>query len=245
MKNTVFFGEMMPRQFEQKIKENPVGFLPLGTIEWHSWHNALGADYLEITEIFKRAAERFGGIVFPPLWLGPDRTEIQKDGSCLIGMDSAETTQPHRQLPGSCYWVSEGLFIQICEAVLTQAKRSGFKCIVAFGHGPSTNTWARMAPHWENQFGLKLFSDNRDFDSTSWPAMRDHAGKNETSIMMALNADYVDLSQQHADRSIPVDGIYGEDSRDACTEYGEELIEKTVSTIGSLLSASGFNKLQN
>jgi len=236
---------MLPRQFEQRIRENPVGYLPLGTIEWHSWHNALGADYLEITEIFKRSAERFGGIVFPPLWLGPDRIEIQNGGNYFIGMDSAATTQPNRQLPGSCYWVSEGLFIQICEAVLAQAKRSGFKCIAAFGHGPSTKTWSRMAPHWEKQFGLRLLSDNRDYDSTGWPAMRDHAGKNETSIMMAINADYADLSQQHSDRSIPVDGIYGEDSRDASIEYGEMLIEKTVETIGRLLLDNGFSKTLN
>lgn len=72
--------------------------------------------------------------------------------------------------------------------------------------------------------------------------MRDHAGKNETSIMMALNAEYADLSQQHADRSIPVDGIYGEDSRDASIEYGEMLIEKTVETIGRLLLDNGFSK---
>lgn len=242
MASSVFYEELKPVEFNKRIQENPVGYLALGTLEWHAWHNALGADYLQIIEIFRRAAIRYGGIVFPPLWLGPDRIEAMTDGSSLIGMDSAETTSPKRQLPGSCYWVSEGLFIQICEAVLVQARRAGFKCIVAFGHGPSTNTWSRKAEAWEKQFGLTLFADNRDYDSDTWPAMRDHAGKNETSIMMALNRDYVDMSQQNSDRSIPLDGIYGDDSRDASAEFGEALIIKTVETIGILLKKNGFTR---
>ena len=114
-------------------------------------------------------------------------------------MDANETTTPNRQLPASLYWIPKGLFLMLIESILAQAARAGFKSIVADGHGPSRVAWGEMVDSWENQFGLKLISATRDFPD-EWRTQMDHAGRNETSILMAVAPELVDLSLLPEDR---------------------------------------------
>ena len=238
MTEKVRYEELLPHELQARLAHRPVGYLPIGTLEWHGPQNGPGADFIQSRGLFERAAEKFGGVVFPPIWLGPDRITGQEDGSDLIGMDTADSTTPHRQLPGSCYWVPKGLFLTMVEAVLAQAKRAGFKCVVADGHGPSRTAWAEMADSWEKQFGLALVSAKRDFPG-QWRTQNDHAGGNETSIMMAVAPDLVDLSQLPQDRDVWPQGVGGADPRDSTAEFGEELIEDTLTLIGAKLDELG------
>ena len=235
----VDYERLKPREFEQRLAERPVGYHPLGTLEWHGEHGALGADSLQSLELFRRAARRFGGIVFPPLWLGPDRVQPVGGGEFLIGMDFDETTRPARMLPGSCYWVPDDLFARILEAILAQARRAGFHCIVADGHGPSRNIWARHVDAWEAHYDLQLVSAARDFPQT-WLSQLDHAARNETSIMLAADPGLVDLSRLPQDPDEWPQGVAGEDPRRSTAEYGEQLLEATLDLIGARLDALGL-----
>jgi creatinine amidohydrolase len=238
MTEKVLYHQLLPHEFQQRLSARPVGYLPIGTLEWHGAQNALGADFIQSSGLFELAAQRFGGIVFPPIWLGPDRITGQDDGWSLVGMDTADTTTPQRQLPGSCYWLPKGLFMALIEAFLAQAKRAGFRCIVADGHGPSRDAWAEMADAWETQFGFTLISAARDFPAR-WRTQTDHAGRNETSIMMAVAPELVDLSQLPAEREVWPQGVHGEDPRDSTAAFGEELIEATLALIGARLDDLG------
>jgi len=238
MTEKVDYGELLPHEFETRLAQRPVGYLPIGTLEWHGVQNALGADFLQSGGLFRRAAQRFGGIVLPPIWLGPDRVAAQESGPDLIGMDTADSTTPNRQLPGSLYWAPKGLFLMLVEAVLAQARRAGFRCIVADGHGPSRGAWAEMVDSWENQFGLQLVSAQRDFPG-QWRTQMDHAGRNETSILMAVAPQLVDLSLLPEDRTEWPQGVAGEDPRDSSVDFGEELIEATLALIGDKLDELG------
>ena len=239
MTNKVDYEELLPHEFEARFAQRPVGYLPLGTLEWHGAQNALGADFLQSRELFRQAARRFGGIVLPPIWLGPDRIAGQEVGHDLVGMDTADTTTPHRPLPGSLYWIPKGLFLILIESILAQARRAGFKCLVADGHGPSRRAWAEMVDSWEKQFGIKLVSAQRDF-SGKWRTQMDHAGRNETSILMAVAPNLVDLTRLSPDRSEWPQGVSGEDPRDATAEFGKELIEATLVLIGDKLRELGI-----
>ena len=233
----VFYETLRPDQFSRRLREHPVGYLPLGTLEWHGKQNVLGSDALQAKGLFERSARRYGGIVFPPLWVGPDRIESTENGSFLIGMDSSEHTKPRQQLVGSCYWVSKGIFLQLLESVVSQAKRAGFACLLADGHGPSRKAWAEMAPTWEKQYDIILLSALIDFTESDWLTQRDHAGKNETSAMMAIHPDSVDLSL--LDSPIHL-GVHGEDPLLSSKAYGEMLLETTVSSIGRKLEELGL-----
>ncbi len=236
MQESVCYLNLRPAEFRKRLAERPVGYLPLGTLEWHGEQNPLGSDALISQGLFERAARQLGGIVFPPIFLGPDRCRLESSGTMLQGMDYAVETTPARQLDGSCYWISEELFIQICESILEQAKRVGFKCMIADGHGPSRRIWGRCADMWEQRFGLKLVSVARDF-SADWCSQRDHAARNETSLMITLHPDLVDLSQLSVDRSVWPQGISGEDPRDSTSAYGEECLAKCISLLDTKLKS--------
>jgi creatinine amidohydrolase len=203
----------------------PVGYLPLGTLEWHGEHAALGTDALISGGIFERAAHAFGGIVFPPLFLGPDVARREPDGRQLQGMDFFMSPEPE-QFDGSCYWIPEGLFLLLCENILNQAARAGFRVIVADGHGPSRAAWGENVDRWEARYGLTLISVRRDLPG--WQLQNDHAARNETSSMLALRPDLVDLAQIVADRSVRLRGVAGEDPRDSTAAYGEECLQASL-----------------
>ena len=230
----VRYGDLLPHEFEVRLKERPVGYLPLGTLEWHGPHNPLGADFIQASAILERAAERFGGIVFPPLWLGPDEIAME-DGRPLVGMDNY--VAPPRQLPGSLYWVPQGLFVLWMEAILDQAQRVGFRCLVVEGHGPSRDTCGRAAVRWERQYGIRVISA-ADFPG-AWATQTDHAGRNETSILMAVRPESVDLARLPRDRTAEPLGVIGEDPRDSTAAEGEERIEQTLRLIGAKLDELG------
>ncbi len=91
-----------------------------------------------------------------------------------------------------------------------------------------------MADCWEKQLGLHLVSATRDFPD-AWRTQMDHAGRNETSVLMALQPSLVDLSRLPSARGEWPQGVSGEDPRDAMVEFGEHLIEATLVLIGKKL----------
>jgi creatinine amidohydrolase len=235
----VHYAELLPHEFRARVAARPVAYLPLGTLEWHGEHLALGADALQAHSLFARAAGLYGGIVFPALFLGPDRIRREPDGRVLIGMDFSDKTSPPQQLDGSCYWVSRGLFLQLVEAVLAQAKRAGFKVVVADGHGPSRRAFREHAPGWEEQFGLHLLVPGYRIEGP-WRSQVDHAGKNETSLMVAHHPHLVDLTQLPADRAVWPLGVGGEDPRDATAAHGEACVAASLALLADALRRSGF-----
>ena len=86
MESKVDYLELLPGEFTQRLKEGPVAYLPLGTLEWHGPHLPLGADALQAQQFFRLLAKKVGGIVMPPLFVGPDRC-CENSGKEDYGMD--------------------------------------------------------------------------------------------------------------------------------------------------------------
>ena len=191
-----------------------------------------------------RCARRLGGIVMPPIHLGPDRATLTDEGSFLYGMDTADTTTPNRQLDGSCYWVPEGLFKVLLDSILSQLKRAGFQVVFADGHGPSRRSWVkdideREKRFGEKRFGMRLLGITEELRDLGWNCMMDHAARNETSIMMALQPEVVDLSLLPSDRSEWPQGVGGKDPREASPEYGESCLSSSLVALEKKLNELG------
>jgi len=60
---------MRPAQLEAALRAFPAIYVPFGLIEWHGRHLPLGNDALKAHGILVKAAERHGGVVYPPQWL--------------------------------------------------------------------------------------------------------------------------------------------------------------------------------
>lgn len=205
-----------PAEFRARLAQAPVAYLPLGTLEWHCEHLPLGTDALISHGFFLRLARRVGGIVLPPLFLGPDR-RVEVDGMDLIGMDGCpDPTAPQgyarRRFDGSAYWISSEAFIALLTNILEQLTRAGFAVVVAHGHGPSVGHFLQNLEAWERQFGIRCLTC-RKMTERGPGLMTDHAATNETSLVMALHPELV-----HMDRLPPVGagwppGVGGPDPR--------------------------------
>jgi creatinine amidohydrolase len=154
-------------------------------------------------------------------------------------MDTAEgVTDPHRQLDGSCYWLSPGLFLQLVDAILAQLKRAGFRAVFADGHGPSRSSWVANLPEREQRFGMNLLGVTAEVRQ-HWRSQIDHAARNETSLVMALRPKLADLGQLDEDRSVWPQGVGGQDPRDASADEGRQLLDASIPIVGRLLDAAG------
>ena len=238
-KTKVRFDELLPYEFRTRLSERPIAYLPLGTLEWHGEHLALGSDAIQSEGLMVECARQMGGIVMPPIHLGPDRAKPEGKGGMLLGMDYAIQTTPPRQLDGSCYWISEGLHLEIVDAILSQLKRAGFKAVFADGHGPSRWSWVKNISEREARFGLKLFGVSEEIRG-DWRSQVDHAAQNETSLMMHLRPDLVDLSKLPTSRDIWPQGVGGRDPRDASASYGKECLQASVDLVRQVFSKAGM-----
>ncbi|UCG36946.1 MAG: creatininase family protein, partial [Candidatus Bathyarchaeota archaeon] len=71
----VLYERLTPSEFQDRLEKAPIAYLPLGTLEWHGLHLPLGTDSLQSQAFFIKLAQRAGGIVLPPLFLGPDEVK--------------------------------------------------------------------------------------------------------------------------------------------------------------------------
>lgn len=220
------------------MAQRPLALLPLGTLEWHGEHLPFGVDALISEALMRRLAERHGGVVLPPIHVGPDREQTAPDGEHLVGMDFDETTRPPRRLEGSAYWVREELFVALVEAVLSQLRRAGFAAVFADGHGPSRWCWAARCAEWSERFDLVLVGIDAETERT-YTSQVDHAGRNETSLVLAARPELVRLDALPADRQEWPQGVAGEDPRDARANLGERWLDDAVETVQRLLRQAG------
>ena len=69
----VRYEEMLPHEIVAERRAKPVAYLPLGILEWHGEHLAVGNDALKAQRLCELAARRGGGVVMPVMWYGEPR----------------------------------------------------------------------------------------------------------------------------------------------------------------------------
>jgi len=199
---------MRPAQLEKALHSFPVAYVPFGPVEWHGRHLPLGNDALKAQAVLVKTAEQFGGAVYPPVYF------------------------------------HAGFHLEFLVPVLTdlfqRLKKTGFRVILGIsGHNIQEQIDMidkALAPVTADGTvageGLWEMTLSRGPDSNS-----DHAAKWETSNMMFLYPDLVDMSALGdgplAPNMKPPDGIGGLDPRKhASAEIGRRNIELASQAIG-------------
>ena len=236
--NSVLYVELAPQEFLERLESCPVAYLPLGTLEWHGPHLPLGTDLLEGDALFRLAAEQFGGIVMPGLFMGPDR-QLEQDGKDYYGMDihidvaKSPRYYPLQQLPGSAYWVPDELYTQLIRAILSQLARAGFKVVIGVGHGPSTSGFMAEAAWAKETLGLTLLTP---YVKCPIKYIHDHAGKSETSNIMHFYPELVHMDRLPEDPNEYAPGMGGEDPRiSASAEYAADRVPPVMENLGRII----------
>ena len=241
--DSVLWEYMTPVTFRRRIDAVPVVYLPMGTLEWHGWHNPLGTDGLEFRALMVDLANTVGGVVMPMLFLGPDIAKQDED-KMYYGMDTYASSPP-RQLDGSAYWINDDLFHAVMEQIIANVARQGVKILMLQGHGPSQNWVWKNGPAMSKKYDIEiLILGGSQVDSLKDPSVKigyDHAGSYETSLMMHYYPTMVHLGEcdNHSDE--PLLAVAGADPRfHASREQGKIIADiekaKAVEVLNKLLS---------
>lgn len=217
------YEELRPRQIEAILRQAPVGYIPWGSLEWHSYHNPIGLDALKVHGLAVLAAQRTGGIVWPPVFAG------------------YQTMKPHAGFKHTIEVPAE-VVMGLANAYLDQAADEGFKLIVIMmGHygGEHIKALMHVVENWPRyrgrDSGMKIWAFPEYRVDPENPLPGGHAGAYETSLMMYLRPGLVDVSELPPEGEVVgVEagfGIGGKDPRQSTREYGQELAETIVERI--------------
>ena len=199
---------MRPAQLEAAGRKFPVVYVPFGLIEWHGLHLPLGNDAIKAHGILVKCAEKFGGVVYPPVYF---HNGFQ---------------QEH--------------LVPVLTDLFNRLKRTGYRVVIGVsGHnvrGQIDMINKALEPVTADGtaagIGLWEITLSRGPESAS-----DHAAKWETSNMMFLYPDLVDMSEL-GDGPLNLDmkppsGIGGLDPREhASAKVGRRNVELAAEAIG-------------
>ena len=239
MAQSVFYQELAPQEFLERLNQCPVAYLPLGTLEWHGPQLPLGTDLLEGHALFALAAETFGGIVMPGLFVGPDR-HTRENGIDYYGMDvyidiaRSPRYYPLQQLPGSAYWIPDELYDRLVEAIIAQLARAGFRAVVGYGHTPSNDRFIALADRMWETYRVRLILPDRGEPEFGY--ILDHGSKSETSNIMHFYPELVHMEHLPEDPNEFAPGLGGIDPRGtASAEYAAGRLPAILENLGRLI----------
>ena len=200
------YEEMRPAELAEAREKASLVYVPIGSTEYHGWHLPVGFDAMHAYELCQRAAERTGGVVLPATYWG---------------------TQGHEGYAGSLLLQEETIATLVTD-VLEQLTEQQYRLIViCTGHYPRVQgellkevSEAHTSRHPKTRV---LVLDPFNLHPTDQHA--EHAGKIETSAMLYLRPDLVDMDQlKHPDALRAI----SEDCVDATAEYGKERFESVL-----------------
>jgi creatinine amidohydrolase len=199
---------MRPTQLEAAGRAFPVAYVPFGPIEWHGRHLPVGNDTMKAHAVLVKTAEQSGGIVHPPVYFH-DRFNQDYMRPVVTELFDRLKTMGFRVIIGVSGHNVEGM-LEMIDAALEPATSDG-ECA---------------------GIGLWEMTLSQSDDSNT-----DHAAKWETSNMMFLHPEFVDLdtlgTEQIAFDSSAPHGINGLDPRiHATAEVGRLNVELCSEAIG-------------
>lgn len=206
---TVQMQFMRPGQLEAAARRFPVVYVPFGCIEWHGRHLPLGTDALKAHGILVKCAEKFGGVVYPPVYF---HSGFNRDHLVPV------ITDLFQRLKASGFRVIMGVSGHNVQQQIDMINKA-LEPVVADGSVTGIGLWE--------------ISLSRSAESNT-----DHAAKWETSDMMFFYPGLVDLSELGtgplAPKMKPPDGIGGLDPRKhASTKVGEKNVDLAAEAIGN------------
>ncbi|MBI5091923.1 MAG: creatininase family protein [Candidatus Hydrogenedentes bacterium] len=245
----VRYERLRPAQIVAARETAPVVYLPIGTLEWHGEHNPVGLDTLKAHALAVRCAQRSGGVVFPPLYYGESREQALMEANAVDHEQIAQKMNlpPDNFAAGymrSTHMEQTLAYQRLLLHILLQAKSLGFKVVVIVaGHYPLIDHARAAASLFQQMAGrphpvVWAFTGFELVKDAGFDVCGDHAGKWETSLMMALDPGMVDLGALRGSSAPPI-GASNNGVENASAEFGEKaaqaIVERVAPIVGHLL----------
>ena len=232
--------EMLPQECQRARTENWPLFLPVGTIEYHGEHLPLGVDGIAVIKALDRIEEKHKCIVAPALWYGVSSYAVAGPEKGTIDVNADHFEKHVYDVLGGFF---ENGFRNIFIVIHHQFEEGSYM--------PTTLACKKAAmmltmETLERERGRAWWGDSRmanyyeDMDTSSnpfnWvrviPLMSpdiqhqmgyDHAGKLETSLMLAALPECVVMDR------LAGDGLwFTKEANEASAAHGEETFEMIV-----------------
>ena len=185
---TVFLGEMTNPEVEAFLAEHDTVIVPTGSTEQHGPHGPLLTDVLVPQEVARRVAPRVGAVVAPPI--------------------NYALSYPHVGFTGVVH-IRVPTFMSLVEDLCASLAAIGFKRIV-FLNGHYDNTYAiayacatarERLPDDVSAFPINYWDGMTSEEAGEFfgPTTGLHANRGETSAVLAINPDLVDMDSANAE----------------------------------------------
>jgi creatinine amidohydrolase/Fe(II)-dependent formamide hydrolase-like protein len=245
---------MLPHQIRTAIDAHWPVVLPLGVLEYHGEHMAVGMDTLAVTGILEILESETNLVILPPFYYG----------AASYAVEPPERT-------GTLHVDAEAL-LPVAKAMFTGLLRIGFRNIHVVIHHQTENFAVGMPTdlafkfaarqaifaflegrRGEGWWGAESMADYYARQSTgddpfNWikahalmpPSVMDgypfdHAGQGETSLLMALLPEGVDQSRISSDK------WYSQSARDATAQLGMKGRDRILAHLRKELMAERAN----
>jgi len=239
--DSVRYELLRPAQVKAIREKAPIAYITAGSLEWHGLQNPLGTDSLKANAICCEAAINHGGVVLPPFYQG---------------------------LLGDTNWGPEGwggFTLSFNEMDMFEAAMLGIVRALVFGQWKVIVgvTGHDVAPQ-RDAIGRAIETGAADTDATGFAVMEgelhtadddlpytmDHAGAWETSCMMHLLGDKVDLGELTSrglctEDHLEMEGAEGIGGHNPVKYASAELGEKIIRRMGELIGRKARDMLDS
>ena len=253
MTNGVFMADLSWPEFAEKVKSGATVFLPLGATEQHGPHLSLSVDVVIPTAVCERVAQNIGGLVAPTIPYG-NKSQPRSGGG--------------EQFPGTTSLDAHTFSLVVRDVIRGLGHHGVRRLVVLNGH--FENSWPAVEGI---DLGLRELrrdgiADMQVVRLEYWDFVRretldrlfpegfpgtelEHASLLETSLMLLLRPDLVDMSKVPDDGPatfptydrhplpkgfVPASGVLARAER-ASAEKGQWLIDDHVALITKAVRA--------
>jgi creatinine amidohydrolase len=237
-------------EYDRRIKDKAIVFLPVGALEQHGPHLPMGTDAVFATRMAEAVAERLDGVVLPPVNYGYKSQARSGGGQTFIGTTSLDGAH----------------LIGITRDIVRELARHGVqKLVVVDGH--FENQWflteaIELAQRELGQNGQRMRVLRTEYWEFCPPEVLDavfdgafpgfdleHAALIETSMMLHWHPEWVDIervpikssgrfpaydSYPQDGRGVPASGVLSP-AEGASADKGRIIIEATVARMTEAL----------
>lgn len=213
------YHELRPHELEAIMRDYPVAYVPWGALEWHGPHLPFGLDGITAEMFAQRCVERSGGVLLPTTWW-------------------PITALPHRHSLS----VESSVVRKLLDQILAGLATAGWRVIVLLsGHYAQGHELVLMQAAEDAMARYNVLVLAVPPLAMVDEEMLDHAALWETSQLLALRPELVDLDALGAGPlRRAATAVLGQDPRGASASLGERAlgvgVEKVASGVAELLA---------
>ncbi len=200
------YSELRPAQLDDLWKQEAPAIVPIGALEWHGPHLPLGLDGIIAEWFAERLAERAAGVLLPTFW-------------------TPVTTLPHHH----SLQVSTVGFRILIDDTIAGLYRSGARtvCIITghYAQGHEIELYEAAMRAMDEHQGLRVLAAT-PLEVLGESSLMDHAGRYETSQLLALRPDLVKLDELPESLHAKQVAVLGTDPRLGSSEEGLKLLDR-------------------